>query len=175
MHRLKKKFSRPRHPWRAERIKEERLLQQKYGLKNKKEIWRMLSLLSKWMRTARNLLVAGKEKEMEKEGLLNKLENLGLLKERSLSAVLNLKIEDVLERRLQTIVYRKGLAVSPTHARHFISHKHVRINGKVVNVPSKLIKKDEESLITCDITIITQENQNKEQSQQSNIQNLQNN
>jgi len=171
---LRKKYTCPRHPWRLERIKNENLLQQRYGLKNKREIWKALYLLSKWRKNARRLLVTGEEKEREQ--LLNKLENLGLLKERSLSAVLNLTINDVLERRLQTIVYRKNLALSMRQSRNLISHKHIRLNGRVLNVPGYLVKKDEEEHITCDIPIIqeTQQQQLYKQSQQptqqSNIQ-----
>lgn len=152
MRRFKKKYSRPRHPWRLERIKEEGQLQQRYGLKNKKEIWKLLSLLSRWRGQARRLLVKGEE--YEKEQLFNKLENLGLLKERSLSAVLNLTLNDLLERRLQTIVYRKNLALSMRQARNFITHKHVRLNGRVLNIPGYLVKKNEEPNITCDISVI---------------------
>ncbi|KAF5426797.1 small subunit ribosomal protein S4, partial [Candidatus Methanophagaceae archaeon] len=37
---LKKKYERPRRPWVLQRIKDERELAEKYGLKNKREIWK---------------------------------------------------------------------------------------------------------------------------------------
>ena len=39
MRRQKKQYASPRHPWQAERIKEEMDLVKRYGLKNKKEVW----------------------------------------------------------------------------------------------------------------------------------------
>ena len=46
----------------------------------------------------------------------------------------------LLERRLDNIVYRAGLAASRKSARQLILHNHFRINGKSVNIPSFLLK-----------------------------------
>ncbi len=42
----------------------------------------------------------------------------------------------LLESRLDTVVYRMGLVATPFAARQFVSHGHVRVNGKKVNIPS---------------------------------------
>ncbi|MEM2622289.1 MAG: 30S ribosomal protein S4, partial [Candidatus Nezhaarchaeales archaeon] len=61
--------------------------------------------------------------------------------------VLSLKIEDILERRLQTIVFRKGLAKSMHHARQLIVHGHVAVGGMRVRTPNRLLTIDEEKLV----------------------------
>ena len=46
----------------------------------------------------------------------------------------------LLERRLDNVVYRLRFAVSRTQARQIVLHGHVLVNGKVVNIPSYLVK-----------------------------------
>ncbi|OSM02472.1 putative 30S ribosomal protein S4 [Magnetofaba australis IT-1] len=46
----------------------------------------------------------------------------------------------LLERRLDNVVYRMGIAASRTEARQVVGHKHVSVNGKPVNIPSYLVK-----------------------------------
>jgi small subunit ribosomal protein S4 len=53
-------------------------------------------------------------------------------------------LEDILERRLQTIVFHKGLAQSMHQARQLIAHGHISIGGRKVSSPSYLVLKDEE-------------------------------
>lgn len=59
---------------------------------------------------------------------MRRLHRLGVLEEKKneLDYVLQLKIEDFLERRLQTRVWRMGLAKSPHHARVLIRQRHIR-------------------------------------------------
>ena len=52
----RKKYDTPPHPWNADRIKEENKLLQKYGLKNKKEIWKAETTVKRYRRDARHLL-----------------------------------------------------------------------------------------------------------------------
>jgi small subunit ribosomal protein S4 len=86
--------------------------------------------------------------EKRVQELLSRLYRLGLLPANAtLDDVLSLRVEDVLERRLQTIVYRKGLAKSMHHARQLIVHGHVAIGGVRVRTPNRLITIDEEKLI----------------------------
>ncbi|OYT41525.1 MAG: 30S ribosomal protein S4 [Candidatus Aenigmarchaeota archaeon ex4484_224] len=68
-------------------------------------------------------------------------------KNSTLDDVLGLTVRDILERRLQTIVYRKGLANTPKHARQLIVHGHVYINGRRIVWPSYLVPRDEEDKI----------------------------
>jgi len=146
----RKKYMTPTHPWQKDRIDEEKELKRKYGLKNKKEIWKAQSLLRNMRGQARQLLAAtSAQAEKETNDFLNRLKNLSILKdEDDLDAVLALSIQDVLDRRLQSIVIRKGMAKTANQARQMIVHGHVMVNGKRVSAPSFLVRKEEEETIT---------------------------
>lgn len=147
----RKKYETPSHPWEAERIKRERELIYKYGLKNKREVWRAETFLRRIREQARRLLaMPGEEQaEKEKENLLKRLFRLGILPANAtLDDVLALNVEDVLGRRLQTLVYIHGLARTPKQARQLIVHGHIAIDGRKVRVPSYLVRKEEEEKIT---------------------------
>jgi len=147
--RIRKKYQKPRHPWRADRIEAEKKILREYGLKNKKEIWRVETILRNYRRQARNLLaLRGEEIGKKEKELLQSLMRLGLLKENAtLDDVLALKTRDLLDRRLQTIVYKKGLANTIKHARQLIVHGHVTVKGGKVTAPSYMVKADEEDSI----------------------------
>jgi len=103
----RKKYETPSHPWEGERIERERELVRKYGLKNKREIWKAETFLRKIRGHARELFVGTgrKQTEKEKEELLKRMITLGLLPPDSqLDDILALAIEDILSRRLQTQV-----------------------------------------------------------------------
>ena len=51
---------------------------------------------------------------------------------------------ELLERRLDAVVYRLKFAITPFAARQFINHGHVLVNGKRVNIPSYLLKDGDE-------------------------------
>mgnify|MGYP000424446651 CR=1 FL=1 len=147
----RKKYETPSHPWEAERIGREKEILHKYGLKNKREIWKAETFLRRIREQARRLLaMAGEEQaEKEKEKLLKRLAKLGILPENaSLDDVLALTIEDILARRLQTLVYLHGLAKTPKQARQFIVHGHIAVDGRKVRVPSYLVEKEEEDKIS---------------------------
>jgi len=137
----RRKYDTPNHPWQAERIDEERKLISEYGLTNKKQIWKMSSLLRNFRKQARDIIgLRGERKEASIKILISKLTRLGLLnKDSTTGDVLNLSLRDILERRLQTVVYKMGLANSVKQARQFILHRKVMINGRVVSSPSYLI------------------------------------
>jgi len=145
----KKKYSTPIHPWQAERIEEERILTREYGFKNKTEIWKMNSILRNFLRQAKRLAaIKTEQSKKEKIQLLNRLIKLGLLPETaSLDDVLDISLKDLLERRLQTLVFRKGMSRSIKQARQFIVHRHIMINNKKITVPSYLVSKAEEEAI----------------------------
>lgn len=147
---ITKKYSTPKHPWRAERIQEEKAIERKYGLKNKREIWKSHAYLSAIRQQARKLLASRTHQgELERVQLLARLVRLGLLKEGSgIDDVLALKTADILERRLQTQVFKKNFASTINQARQFITHGHVLLNGEKVTAPSYLVRADEENLIT---------------------------
>jgi len=153
MRRFRKKYKRPKRPWDKERIAEEKELLKTYGLRRKREIWRTEEILRKYRRLARRL-AAEKDKEKEKI-LIQKLIRIGVLKPgATLDDVLGLTVKDFLERRLQTIVFKKGLANTIKQARQLIVHGHVYVNGLRTVYPSYLVNKDEEDKITVDINVV---------------------
>ena len=46
----------------------------------------------------------------------------------------------LLERRLDNVIYRLNLAQSRPQARQLVTHRHFRLNGRIVNVPSIIVK-----------------------------------
>ncbi len=128
----RKTYTTPMQLYDKERIEEENKIVSKYGLKNKKEIWKVESRLAQFRRRAKNLIP--KEEELKKE-FFEKLNKLGL-KVSSTADVLGLTKEDLLDRRLQTLVFKKGFASSVKQARQLIVHKHIRVGGVIVNAPS---------------------------------------
>ena len=147
MKKQKKKFEKPLRPWDKTRIEEERKIVQTYGLRRKREIWRTESILRNYRRIARNL-AAKRDKEKEKI-LLDKLFRMGLIsKDANLDDVLALTIEKLLDRRLQTLVFKKGLASTPKQARQFIIHGHIALDGRRVKWPSTIVLITEENKIS---------------------------
>jgi small subunit ribosomal protein S9e len=61
--------------------------------------------------------------------------------------VLALGPEQFLERRLQTLVFKLGLAKSVHHARVLIRQRHIRVGKQIVNVPSFLVRTDSQKHI----------------------------
>ena len=150
----RKKYTTPLHPWRVVRIEKEKALDKVYGFKNRKEIWKMDSLLKEMKSQAKKLIAREGAQSVKEEKLLKERAfNLGLIdKEAKLEDILGLNIEKVLERRLQTQVFKLGLARSVRQARQFIVHGHILVDGSKVNVPSYLLKRGEETKIKFDHT-----------------------
>lgn len=138
-----KLFKRPRKLYDKIRIEEENKLVKKYGLKNKREIWKAESEIGKTRKQAKDLITAEPEKQ---KVLLNKLRKRGFKVEK-ISDVLGLNKEDFLKRRLQSIVSDKKFATTPKGARQLIVHKHIAIDNKIINIPSYIVKVDEEDKI----------------------------
>jgi small subunit ribosomal protein S4 len=149
MKRQRKKYSKPSHPWEKERMDDEDKILRRYGLKRKEEIWKTQSMLKSFRRQAMNLLTAsGPKAEVEKNQLLGRLRKFGLIgRDATLDDVLGLDMEKLLERRLQTLVYRKGLAQTPKQARQLILHGHVMVGNRRIDVPSYLVSVDDEGSI----------------------------
>jgi len=143
------KFSRPKQAWEKERIDEEKDLIKEYYFKNKQEIWKLNSKLRNFSRQAKSLIVSKTDQsEKEKIQLLTKLKSLGLLSEKGdLDDVLGITIKDLLDRRLQTIVFKKGLAKTMKQARQFIVHGHIVVGDKKITSPNFLVRKEEEKII----------------------------
>jgi small subunit ribosomal protein S4 len=145
----RKQYTTPIHPWQKVRIDDEKVLTYEYGLKNKKEIWKLASKTRDFARQAKKLIADTSEQgELEKKQLITRLVSLHILApDADLDDVLGLQTKDLMERRLQTIVMKKGLSNSMKEARQLIVHGHVMVSGTKITVPSYLVKKDEETTI----------------------------
>jgi small subunit ribosomal protein S4 len=138
------KYDTPNHPWQAARIAAENDIIRKYGLKNKTEVWKAQSKVRRFRQSARTLLAKqllnDPQVKLETNQLLGRLRRMSLLSEGSkLEDVLGLNAEAVLARRLETLVYHKGLATSHKQARQLIVHNHIVVGGRIVNVPGYLV------------------------------------
>ena len=148
------RYSGPSHPWQRERMETESVLKDKYGLKNKREIWRTVSLLKKFKNQTKKIIAgaqgASPESQIKKEEeqLRTKLSGLGVIdKSAPIESILDLSPESIMDRRLQTVVVTKGLARTMNQARQFVVHKHIMVGDQCVNIPSYLVKKEEEKKI----------------------------
>jgi small subunit ribosomal protein S4 len=149
MRRIKKKYNTPKQPWNRDRIDSEKILITDYGLKNKEEIWKAETRLHDFMRQAKRLVALRTDQaRKEEKQLLSKLSKLGLLTEASpIEDVLSIDLKQLLDRRLQTCVYKAGLANTVSQARQMVVHGHIIIGGVKVTVPSYVVSvKDEATL-----------------------------
>jgi small subunit ribosomal protein S4 len=144
-------FETPKHPWEAARMEEEGKLLQKYGLKNKRELWKVQSTLRGFRRQARDLQArlraGGGQARRETDQLLGRLTRLGILSPGSptLDDVLALSTEDLLRRRLEWIVFNRGLAPTVFGGRQWIVHGHFAIGDHRVTRPGYLVPSSEEN------------------------------
>ncbi|MCP8323500.1 MAG: 30S ribosomal protein S4 [Candidatus Methylarchaceae archaeon HK02M2] len=145
----RKKYTTPKMPWSSDQLSQELFLVGTYGLRNKHELWKAHTELSKIRKQARNLLAEPSEIRIKKEKeLLSSLSRRGIINQKlSIDDVLDLTFESLLERRLQTIVWRKGIAISPYQARQMITHRHIIVDDRIVTRPGYMVKKDEEERI----------------------------
>jgi len=144
-----KTFNTPKRPYNTEALMEELRVIGAYGLRNKRELWKAHTELSVLRARARDLLsLDPEEREIRERALIDKLALRGLVMENGrLEDVLTLSVEDLLERRLQTYIFRRGMASSFFQARQLITHGHISINDRKVTSPSYQIKiTDEETL-----------------------------
>ncbi|WP_319506744.1 30S ribosomal protein S4 [uncultured Methanolobus sp.] len=150
----RKSYDTPKHPWQAARMATEVELLKKYGLRNKKELWKAVSILRRYRGDARRILAESAETELaghlktESDQILERLRRYSILSsDANIDDILALQTETILERRLQTQVYRLGLARTPKQARQFITHGHIAVDGQKATIPGMLISHTEEMLI----------------------------
>ena len=150
------KYDTPTHPWKKARIEEEHALKEQFGLKKiggMKEIWKGKSKLRRWRQNAMKLIGRVDTSEghfsREKDDLVESLYRRGLLGDgATLDDILLLTVEHVLSRRLQSQVYYCGLATSMRQARQLVIHGHIGIGDQKMTVPSYIITRDDENLLT---------------------------
>lgn len=147
----RKSYDTPKHPWQAARMEPEVELVKRYGLRNKREVWKAHSELKRYRELARKLLAESTKGKLEDhvksdiENILNRLKRNGILKtEAVLDDILSLDVNNFLERRLQTQVHKQGLARTPKQARQFIVHGHIAVGGKKITIPGYLVMRNDE-------------------------------
>ncbi|MFH0875896.1 MAG: 30S ribosomal protein S4 [archaeon] len=147
---LRKKYTTPNHPWQKVRIEDEAVLMKEYDLKNKKELWKMASILKNFKERVKKLVPKHDDQAgLEKKQLIEKVISLGLVKEGAkLEDILGIPVKDILERRLQTLVFRKGLSSSIKQARQFVTHEHIYVGGRMISAPGYLVTLSQQNLLT---------------------------
>jgi len=149
----KKKYleGKPKKIWNKQLLLEELQLVGEYGLRNKKELWLARAHLKRITRRARSLLsMTAEERAPLEMPFKERLYKMGFIEDPNvpLDRILSLDVRAVLERRLQTMVYRMGLAKSIHHARQLIVHGHVLIAGRRMTSPGFLVPRELEDKIS---------------------------
>merc|ERR1712183_947593 len=153
----KKTSNTPRRPFEKEKLINELRLIGSYGLKNKREVWRLQLTLPKLRKAARVLLTLPEKdprRLFEGEALIRRMVRLGLLdrSERKLDYVLGLTLSQFMERRLQTLVVKRNIAKSVHEARVLIRQRHIAVGRQMVNIPSFMVRKSSEGQIQLSAT-----------------------
>jgi len=142
-----KRYTTPKRPYDQDTLTEELKLLGAYGLRNKRELWRHRTELSRIRRMAREKLSMDVvERAKGEREMIRKLHRQGFVGEGgALEDILTLRIDGLMERRLQTVVFRRGMAKSLFQARQFITHGHISIRGRKVRAPSYLVTLEDEA------------------------------
>ncbi len=148
MKRKHKQYSRPKRPFDKTRIDEEAGIKEEFGLKNKREIWKADTKIKRIRDKAKRMISAS---ESEKKGLFNQLKKIGLNVE-SIADVLSLDKKDYLNRRLQTVVFKKKLSTTPKGARQLITHKKILVGKNIINIPSYVVPIELENKISLKLS-----------------------
>merc|ERR1712188_267168 len=116
-----------------------------------------MGALAKIRTAARTLLTLDEKNEQRifaGDALLRRMTRLGLLleSERKLDYVLGLTASKIMERRLQTKVFKLGLAKSIHHARCLIRQRHIRVGKQICDIPSFIVRVDSEKHIDFALT-----------------------
>jgi small subunit ribosomal protein S4 len=145
----RKTWRKPKRPLNYDLKMEELKTLGTFGLRTKKELWKAHTKLSSVRHQARSLLALQQDIREEKEPILMKsLARVGLVSsDATLDDVLNLEVNDLLTRRLQTLVHKKFGFQTPYQARQAVVHGHIMIGDRVINIPSYTVKTDEEENI----------------------------
>jgi len=144
----RRKYEKTKAMWNVIRIKADNELIDAYSLKNMKELWKVQTELSRLRSNVRRTLSGTSTTSTMQNAIISRLKRLGVVSGDVMpETLLELKANVLLERRLQSIVFRKGLARSMKQARQLITHGFIAINGVKVNTPGYMVKVDEEHKI----------------------------
>lgn len=145
---IRKKYEKPKAIWNKERIEEQHKIKERYGLKNLRELWRVETELRRIRRNIRNVLSGRADEKIGKE-IANRLSRYNIIApDTHLDDLFILKSDAILDRRLQSIVFKKGLAKTIKQARQLVTHGFIAINGRRVKSPSYTVKIEEENSIS---------------------------
>ncbi len=134
--------------WNLERINADKELVEKYGLKNRRELWKVQSEVRRIRRNARLLLSGESGYSNMKDDMLKRLVKIGVVQNSAtIDNLLDLKASNVLDRRLQTVVFKKGLAKTIKQSRQLIVHGFVAVGGTRVNRPGYVVDANLETQI----------------------------
>jgi small subunit ribosomal protein S4 len=156
-----KKYNRPRKIFDIALIKEEKGLIKKYGLKNRREVWKASFQVNKIRSLAKDLITAN---EKEKSEFVERQRQKGF-SVNNITEILALTKEDYMKRRLQSIVVQKGYAKTHKQARQLITHKHITINGNSIDSPSHITTLKEEAEMKANIVLALKKELSKEEKQ----------
>lgn len=157
--RSKKIYNRPKKIYDKAKIVEEQGLIKKYGLKNRREVWKAEFAIKTIRGIAKDLITADENK---KEEFLNRQIEKGFTV-KNIADVLALNKEDYLKRRLQSIIVAKGLCATAKQARQLITHKHISLNGHYINSPSHLTTIEEEKTIKTNLDMSVKKEMSSEE------------
>ncbi len=145
--RIRKKYMRSKLMWNATRIARDHELKEKYGLKNLRELWKASTEVSRIRMNAREVL-ADRSSEKVGNDIIARLARYNIVpKNAKIDDLLGVTAEAILNRRLQSVVFRNGLAKTPKQARQLIAHGFIAINGRKVKSAGYLVRAEEEAMI----------------------------
>ena len=144
MKRKHKLYSKPKKLHDKALIEEEAKIIERFGLKNKREIWKSQAKVDLIRKKAKNLITAPEE---DKEAFFKRLRKIGF-NVNNIAEVLSLTKEDYMKRRLQTIVAEKRLASTIKSARQLITHKKIIVDEGIINSPSYVVPIELENKIS---------------------------
>lgn len=148
--RSRKRYKSPGHPYQKPRLESELVFVGRYGLRNKRELWRARTQLGQYRAQARSFLALEQEERDEREKILiDKLVRLGIIEEGTPSDdILGLEVEVILKRRLQTMVLERGFAGTIHQARQLITHRHISVKDRIMTSPGYIVPIKEEDVIS---------------------------
>ena len=148
--RNRKQYDKPKDMWNLARINADNELITEFGLKNMRELWKVQTELSR-LRSNIRMLLSGSSTQSTfiQEKMVGRLSKYGIAgKDSTLDSLLDIKENAFLSRRLQSLVFKRGLAKTPKQARQLIVHGFISINGKRINRPGYLVPASEENFIS---------------------------